>query len=74
MKAKEMFEQLGYKYEIKFSVPPSSDMILCSSHNNRIKFYKDTKRVETEETLCIMELKAIIHQFKELEWLDDNDA
>lgn len=61
-----MFEQLGYKYEIKFSVPPSIDMILCSSHNNRIKLYQDTKRIETEETLCIDELRVVIHQFKEL--------
>lgn len=71
MRAKEMFEQLGYKCETKFSTPSLLDAILYSSHNNRIEFYKDTKRIATEESLCIAELKAVIQQFKELGWLDE---
>ena len=71
MTAKEMFKQLGYKREYKLGINSSLGVITYSSHNNTIMFYEDTRRVGARDTLCIAEIKAVVQQIRELEWLDE---
>ena len=76
MTAKEMFEELGYKYEEN-----NTEIIYFNSFRSRfqylIVFYKDIKTIEkfkyynnVSVGINVKELQAINKQIEELGWLD----
>ena len=75
MTAKEMFEELGYKYSFDtFTLCGASHFISYKKKRGyeHIVFNLDKKRIQTCAPLTVDELKAINQQCKELDWIEEN--
>ena len=72
MKAKDMFERLGYKY---YKTMESEDNINCKKENYKIVFRLKSENIllEKENNIFLLTkdmLQAINQQYKELGWLE----